>query len=626
MNATFRLIVAGGLFAILSLAGSDPVRAERPGAPRLLPEKTLAYLRVSDTPTLVERFQQTALGRIAQDEKVQPLVTQLYGTAQNAWKQIEDRVGLPLNDLLKIPQGEICVAFVAPPEQPPGLVVLLDVKDQLPAAYKLLGRGEEALLENGGTKVEEKIADQPVSVFTGPDGNSILLHEREGTLLFASSKPLMEYTLKSWAGTAADAKGQPLKSLADNISFNSIMSRCAGSVDDPPQITYFADPIELVRTLARGNFAATGLAILPVLGLDGVKGVGGSMTFATGEFDEVQHLHVLLDNPRAGVVELFAMKSADVSPESWVPPDVISYSTLNWDFQLTFDKAAGLYNSLTAENEFQVEVQRRVSERLGVDFEKDVLPAMEGRATFAQWVEKPVRLNSITTLVGIKLKDAKAFEPTMQKVLDKYAENLEKKFYAGTAYWTVKLPEGAERGALARRGPFGARIGGRAQPAGDDPQPADGQQPGGPMLRRPEPCIAVIGDYLVGTDSFAALQAAINTQNDPTRRLATELDYKLIASKISRQIGGDAPGFVQFARPEEGLRFWYEMAVAEDTRALLARGAENNPLLKDVDQALNDNPLPPFSVLAKYLAPSGSMMTNDETGYHMMSFTLKRQD
>jgi len=617
MNMRLRPVLGLVLAALVSLVSSTAAQAERPGAPRLLPEKTLAYLRVTDTPTLVERFQQTALARIVRDEQMRPLVEQLYGSVENAWKQIEDRVGLPLNDLLKIPQGEICVAFVAPPEQPPGLVVVIDVKDQLPAAYKLLGRGEEALFNNGGSKVEEKLADQPVSVYTGPGGNQILLHERDGALVFASTRPLMEYTLKSWAGTAVDDKGKALKSLADNISYNAIMSRCAGSVDDPPQITYFVDPIELVKTLTRGSVAATGLALIPVLGLDGVKGVGGSMTFATGEYDDVSHLHVLLDNPRAGVVQLFAMKSADVTPESWIPPDIITYNTLNWDFQLTFDKAAGLYNSLTAENEFQIEVQRRVSERLGVDFEKDVLPQMEGRVTFAQWVEKPVRINSITTILGIKLKDAKCFEPTMQKTLDKYKDNLEKQYYAGTAYWRVKLPED-RRAAIVRRGPFAVRVG------RDGEQPAQGDQPTGPALRQEEPCVAIIGDYLIGSNSFAALQAAINTHNDPTRRLATELDYKLIASKIKRQNGGDAPGFVQFARPEEGLRFWYEMAIADDTKKLLSRGAENNPFFQDVDKALKDNPLPPFSVLAKYLAPSGSMMTNDETGYHMMSFTLKR--
>ena len=580
------------------LAPLTDARAERPGAPKLLPEKTLAYLRVTDTPLLVERFRETALGRMVRDEQVRPLVQQLYGSVQNAWKNIEDRVGLPLDELLKIPQGEICVAFVAPPEKAPGLVVLLDVKTQLPAFQKLLAKGEDFLSEQGGTKETEKIAGLEVTKYSGPDGNSVYLVDHEGTVVLASSKDVMEHTLKAWTGNVEST-------LADNGSFNSIMNRCAGSVDDPPQVTYFVDPIELVRTVSRGSVAATGLALIPVLGLDGVKGVGGSLTFASGEFDDVQHLHVLLDNPRAGVVQLLAMKPGDTEPEPWVPADVITYNTLNWDFNLTFDKAATLYNSLTNEGEFQAEVQRRLSERLGIDVEKDVLPQLEGRVTFFQWVEKPVRFNSITTFVGLKLKDPQAFDATLQKVLQRFADNLEKKSYAGTFYWTIRLPEGARN--RLRRGP-------------DDPD-----RPDRPAMREPDPCVALLDDYLVITDSSAALQAAITAKNDPTRRLENELDYKLIASKIKRQVGGDAPGFVQFARAEQGMRFWYDLANAEDTKRQLARGAEGNPFFRDVDQALKDNPLPPFSVLAKYLAPGGGMMTNDETGFHYMSFTLRRK-
>jgi hypothetical protein len=597
MKSLLRFCCLGLTAAVLLLAPA--ARAERPTAPKLLPEKTLAYFRVTDTPLLVERVRETALGRMVQDEQVRPLVSQLYASVQNAWKNIEDRVGLPLDELLRIPQGEICVGFVAPPERPPGLVVLLDVKAQGPAFQKLLAKGEDLLRENGGMKGSEKIAGVEVDSYTGPDGNTVFLVDHEGTIVLASSKDVMEHTLKAWTGNVE-------RTLADNSSFNSIMSRCAGAVDDPPQITYFVDPIEIVRTVARGSVAATGLALIPVLGLDGVKGVGGSLTFASGEFDDVQHLHVLLDNPRAGVVQLLAMKPGDITPEPWVPGDVITYNTLNWDFKLTFDKAAGLYNSLTNEGEFQAEVQRRISERMGIDFEKDVLPQLDGRVTFYQWVEKPVRFNSITTFVGLKLKDPQMFDETLQKVLERFADNLEKKSYAGTFYWTIKLPDRARD---------------RLRGAPDDPN-----QPDRPALREPDPCVALLDDYLVITDSSAALQAAIAARNDPTRQLANELDYKLIASKIKRQVGGEAPGFVQFARAEQGMRFWYDLASAEDTKRQLARGAENNPFFRDVDQALKDNPLPPFSVLAKYLAPGGGMMVNDETGFHYMSFTLRRME
>jgi hypothetical protein len=57
----------------------------------------------------------------------------------------------------------------------------------------------------------------------------------------------------------------------------------------------------------------------------------------------------------------------------------------------------------------------------------------------------------------------------------------------------------------------------------------------------------------------------------------------------------------------------------------LAEQGANNPLFKSLDQALKDNPLPPFSVLAQYLSPGGGMMVNDETGIHYSTFTLKRE-
>jgi hypothetical protein len=82
---------------------------------------------------------------------------------------------------------------------------------------------------------------------------------------------------------------------------------------------------------------------------------------------------------------------------------------------------------------------------------------------------------------------------------------------------------------------------------------------------------------------------------------------------------------VQFSRPEEGLRFWYDLATSENTKQRLAGGAENNRYLRSLDQALKDNPLPPFAVLAKYMAPGGGMMVNDETGIHYSTFTLRRK-
>jgi hypothetical protein len=89
--------------------------------------------------------------------------------------------------------------------------------------------------------------------------------------------------------------------------------------------------------------------------------------------------------------------------------------------------------------------------------------------------------------------------------------------------------------------------------------------------------------------------------------------------------GGTKPAMLGFQRPEENMKFFYELATSDRAKSGLQRGAERNPFLKSVNSAMEKNPLPPFSVLQKYFAPQGSMVIDDETGIHLMDFTLKRK-
>jgi hypothetical protein len=102
------------------------------------------------------------------------------------------------------------------------------------------------------------------------------------------------------------------------------------------------------------------------------------------------------------------------------------------------------------------------------------------------------------------------------------------------------------------------------------------------------------------------------------------LDFKLIANKIQRQQGETKAGMISFNRPEEGFRALYELATASSTQSRLAAASENNGVFRALNGALNNNPLPPFAVLARYLAPGGALVTDDETGIHYTAFTLRR--
>ena len=72
-------------------------------------------------------------------------------------------------------------------------------------------------------------------------------------------------------------------------------------------------------------------------------------------------------------------------------------------------------------------------------------------------------------------------------------------------------------------------------------------------------------------------------------------------------------------------RWLYELAAPKQTRETLGQQAENSRLFKALDTALKENPLPPFAVLRRYLAPGGAVVVDDQTGLHYMAFTLRRE-
>ena len=52
---------------------------------------------------------------------------------------------------------------------------------------------------------------------------------------------------------------------------------------------------------------------------------------------------------------------------------------------------------------------------------------------------------------------------------------------------------------------------------------------------------------------------------------------------------------------------------------------EQNAFFRAVDDAFEQEKFPPFPVIARYLAPGGSLLINEETGLHYIRFTLRRQ-
>jgi hypothetical protein len=81
---------------------------------------------------------------------------------------------------------------------------------------------------------------------------------------------------------------------------------------------------------------------------------------------------------------------------------------------------------------------------------------------------------------------------------------------------------------------------------------------------------------------------------------------------------------IRFTRPEKGMQTLYDLAASQEMRDALAAQSETSRFSKALFDALNNNPLPPFPAIAKHLAPGGGLLTDDDSGFHYISFSLRR--
>ena len=246
IHAVLGLLLLTGLLSV----SPTPAMAARPSAPKLLPQTTLAYVRIANCSEFIERMKETSIGKIARDEEIRPLLEQLYGDALDAFSDVEEDIGISLDDLLKLPQGEACLALVSSETGTPMLTLMIEVGDQMPEAEKLLEKMEDGIVGDGGTKATETVGATELATYSKPGDDPFTLFTREGMVVMCTSSILAKQLIDVWDETAPGN----FRSLADNRKFTAIMKRSAGNKGARPQMSWYADPIAMVESFGRASF------------------------------------------------------------------------------------------------------------------------------------------------------------------------------------------------------------------------------------------------------------------------------------------------------------------------------------------------------------------------------------
>lgn len=567
-------------------------------AARVFPGNTAAFISIPNVTKAKEAFLESSFGRMVSDPQLRPFITDFWGGMVKAAEEFEKESGVSLASVLTLPEGELALGLVSSETQPWVVLFFVDAGSNVEILQKLVDFVVQAAGKNGAKVSSEDWEGVAFRVVESPDPSAPRLG-------FAVVNSFLVGGLVIQAGESMDVVKEAVRrardgqvgagGLAEERKFKEFLANIRYANQGFVHSLVYVDPIQILRGFGRLNpGAAVTLAILPVLGLDGLKSGGAAASFNVSGWDEIREAHLFLDNPRRGVLDVPALKTGDGTPEFFVPETVMLYMTLYIDLPTTMQRVAKLYDGFRGEGAFDRQVGRWVQRRLGLDLYEELLPATAGRLTLLQWLERPIRVNSQVTVGVLEIKDAETAARIADIIYETNKNNMEKKefgkyvYYQSTRQRPQSLPEG---------------------------------------FRVPTPCFAAIDRYLVATDSAVCLQELFATADSPQQALSESLEYKLVRGRIKSLAGKESPAMFYFDRPEVGIELWYEGFLGDNSflRRAFSEQESNNPIARGFAQALQNNQLPPLDVLKRYFAPRGGLLIDDATGLHLIFFGLRKK-
>lgn len=596
-----RRVTAGLLvFALTSVAlaaarggAAETSQAPFPRAAKVFPKDSVVFVSIPSVPALKKAFLDSSAGRMLQDPQLAPFLSDFWGGLLQAGAEFENEVGLSIPAMLAIPQGELSFAIVANSTKSPSFLFMLDAGEKIEDLRKLVNRAQQAATENGAAVSRSTAAGIEIAQFKDPNtpegstDNGISFFLSESTLFAGNDPAVVKALAERIGGESSD------EVLADNPKFQRLLQECRQASQGTLHLVVFADPIQLMEGIAVAQpSAGFALAVLPVLGLDGLNSLGMAMSADVAAWDSISEIHVFMDNPRTGVLDVPALKKGEAIPEAFVPGSVIRYATLYIDLPTTLSRVEKLFDGFRGEGAFRRAVVQRIERNLGLNLTEEVLPITSGRVSLVTWFEQPVRINSRASALILHVSDPAAASILVEKVAEKLGDRMERKSLGTREYYEIT----------------------RRRPENLPPQ-----------VRFTNPCVAILEDTVVVTDSATLLGEMFAMLDNPDQSLRDTLEFKLTLGKVRQLAGSSEVAMMAYGRPEEGIRALYESARSEEGRQALRQAAESSPPAKAFLEALEKHELPPFDVLAKYFAPQGVLLIDDGTGWHLINFALRKK-
>lgn len=434
----------------------------------LLPKSVAGLLRIPDLPQLSEGWERTNIGRLLEDESMQPYLESQRDRAVGYLENISSKVGLKAKDLQDISSGELVIAwlpFVKDTRRPFALCIVADIRGRNAQAENALDKIDQDLTQSGWERTDQKHRGHVIRVYNNEpkpgqlkvEQIAILLDEER--LIAADRDSVVTDLIDAIEG---EATTEPISKQED---YAIVMSQSKSAIEELAQTSealvageWFARPFEMGRIIResldvdRGNDIDI-LNLLENQGFDAIKAAGGVLAIGGDPYD-VLHRGYILAPPvteEASKYELAArMLQFPNAPlaeiPAWVHPETASFSRMNVRIEEAFWASESLINEALGDEIFRdiIDGIRDDEDGPQIDIAKDVLPNLDDQVVIITDNTTPVDIGSERMLVAVKIKDAETIKEVIRKAMEVEPDANQVEAVEGSTIWQVERGGGGD--------------------------------------------------------------------------------------------------------------------------------------------------------------------------------------
>ncbi len=617
LRAALRLAVTGWF----ALAGLLLVQAQgRAATPpeRMLPDSTVAFVKLNNAAALREGFMQSQLGQLWNDPAVKTWKDEILARVDEESKTLKEKIGVTYRELFELPQGPTAIAFLkhSNPQVPIVLLVIADAGKKTETMNNVLTKATKQGELNGGKISTETFRGVTIHVIQPPkdkdkdkdkdkEKNKDKKDQPEPPIVWSNQGTV--FYISSDVDAMKDLIGHE-QGRDDSLAASAAYAQAAKKLGSDTPVLWFVDLPKLIDLLAQQGTAANAngannanqaqqtQAMIQVTGLNGLKSAAGSFTLNTPNYDTLTKTIIQVQPPAAGLLKVFRLPKIAVQPESWVPASVASYQTISWDL----DNAYVALNELA--NMFQPGIVNVIEQQLvgpnggqPLQFKQDIFDPLGDRITIISDFKKPIKDDSERMLLAVALEDSKAFQNTLNKLISLTGAQPKKREFQNTTIYDFDAPQ-MPNAAANGGGPGG----------------------GGAVQARGPISVAIAKETLFVSSEPTLLEQVLRG-GGPS--LGDSTSYKA----VSREIPGKVSSMT-YVRPEEQARLTYDMIKnGQFEQALQGAAVAGGPDLMKFVKLIDKEKMPEFSVFAKYLAQAGRYSESSEDGITITGFSLRKK-